>query len=43
VTVDRVRDVMILSDSPDCVVRHQNLVATNSESLFEGECTVSEF
>jgi hypothetical protein len=43
VTVDRVRDVMILSDSPACVVRHQNLVATNSESLFEGECTVSEF
>jgi Pectate lyase len=42
VTANQVRDVLVLSDSPDCVVRHRNLV-TDAESLFEGALTAEEF
>jgi hypothetical protein len=42
VTATNVRDVLILSDSPDCLVRHHNLV-TDAESLFEGALQVEEF
>jgi len=42
VTANRVRDVLVLSDSPECIVRHRNLV-TDAESLFEGELQVEEF
>lgn len=42
VTANDVRDVLILSDSPDCLVRYRNLV-TDAESLFEGELTAEEF
>jgi hypothetical protein len=39
---DQVRDVLIESDSPDCVVRHRNS-QTDAESLFEGALTAEEF
>jgi hypothetical protein len=42
VTANDVRDVLVLSDSPDCVVRYRNL-NTDAESLFEGELTAIEF
>lgn len=42
VTANEVRDVLVLSDSPDCIVRHRNLV-TDAESLFEGELQAIEF
>ncbi len=42
VTANDVRDVLVLSDSPECVVRYRNLV-TDAESLFEGELTAIEF
>jgi Pectate lyase len=42
VTANDVRDVLVLSDSPECVVRYRNLV-TDAESLFEGELTAVEF
>jgi hypothetical protein len=42
VTANDVRDVLVLSDSPACLVRYRNLV-TDAESLFEGELTAEEF
>jgi pectate lyase C len=42
VTANDVRDVLVLSDSPECIVRYRNLV-TDAESLFEGELTAVEF
>jgi hypothetical protein len=42
VTANDVRDVLVLSDSPDCLVRYRNLV-TDAESLFEGALTAEEF
>lgn len=36
------RDVLVLSDSPDCLVRYRNLV-TDAESLFDGALTAEEF
>jgi hypothetical protein len=42
VTANDVRDVLVLSDSPDCVVRYRDL-DTDAESLFEGELTAIEF
>ncbi|HTV25870.1 MAG TPA: pectate lyase [Polyangiaceae bacterium] len=42
VTANDVRDVLVRSDSPECLVRHHNLV-TDAESLFEGELQVEEF
>jgi hypothetical protein len=42
VTATNVRDVLILSDSPDCTVRYRDL-NTDAESLFEGALTATEF
>jgi hypothetical protein len=42
VTATQVRDVLVLSDSPDCIVRHRDL-NTDAESLFEGALQVEEF
>lgn len=42
VTANDVHDVLVRSDSPDCLVRYHNLVS-DAESLFEGELTAEEF